>query len=341
MENVKVSAARKVILHAAAKRKRGRNPSLAYKGERNPRKALALALSDYEWEKKIPEISDKILAQRMKQIKYVKPAMQGINGKIYTTSEEDEKYFDLFYVKNHCNPRTQAFNFEEGSELTTRAVGLKPLATRDIFVRIGGYYGFCKISFAELMAQIPADILPDTVAFALNPKGSPRVLNSDYQSTSIIFYGKNGEGSGLEDAYPSVQGLIKPVDLERANRLKEQIKPIINFYKEGYYFIAPGEIEKLFMRIGIWIALNGSHLHYKNETTPVPKPYKLGAEINVYQEFGEMADFYEPNYAYLISQIPDELINEKTIGFLYRTTDYFRTKEGTLHVTKLQMVEKE
>lgn len=37
-----------VVLHANKKSKRGKNPSLPYKGERNPQKALSLALADLE-----------------------------------------------------------------------------------------------------------------------------------------------------------------------------------------------------------------------------------------------------------------------------------------------------
>jgi len=40
-----------VVLHANKKSKRGKNPSLPYKGERNPRKALSLALADLLKEK--------------------------------------------------------------------------------------------------------------------------------------------------------------------------------------------------------------------------------------------------------------------------------------------------
>lgn len=42
------TSAQFIVSHANKKRKRGKNPSLPYNGERNPRKALLLALSDIE-----------------------------------------------------------------------------------------------------------------------------------------------------------------------------------------------------------------------------------------------------------------------------------------------------
>jgi len=337
----RTSAALEVILHAAKRKKKGKNPSLRYKDERNPRKALLLALSDRVWELKIPAITDELLAQRMEQIKYVRPAMQGVDGVVHTTDEEDEKYFDLFYVETKVNPRSQAFNFDEDRKLTTKAVGLQKLLVKDIFVRVGGYYGFCKVSFAEVMSQVPTELAATIVAFAINPKESAVNLNDDYQSISIIFYGKSQEDLDSAAALPSVEGLIKTVDFEKARKLRGKVKPIINWAGEGYTFFEPEKIDEPFMNVGIWLAVNGSHLLKHNSETPVSTPCKLGEKAVVYQSFDELADFFKPDYAYTISQIPDELINENTIGFMYNTVDYFRTKEGVIHRAEYTMVEAE
>jgi len=330
-----------VILHANKKRKKGKNPSLWYKDERNPRKALTQAIEDYQKELRIPEISDKVLAQRLKQIRYVEQAMQGVDGKIYNTDEQDKNLFDLFFVESNTNPRTQSFNFDGKSKFTTKTTGLKELLKKDIFVKIGGYYGFCKITFAEVMSQIPENILPEVVAFALNPEESAQILDSNYQSKSIIFYGK-GEEQKEDESLPSIKDLIKPLDLEKAERLKDKIKPILNFSDDGYKFIEPGDINKPFIKIGIWLRINGSNLHENNADIPVDFETKKGKKISTYKPFNSElgADFFHPDYANTISQIPDELINEKTVGILYHSTDYFKTKEGVVHKTEYTLIEK-
>lgn len=330
-----------VILHAKKKRKKGKNPSLWYKGERNPRKALALAIEDYQKELRIPKISDEVLAERMKQIKYVDQAMSGIDGIPYPTAEEDEKYFDLFYVETKCNPQTQSFNFDEEAKLTTKATNIVPILTKDIFVKIGGYYGFCKITFAEVLAQIPEEIISKVVAFALDPKESAKILDDDYQSKSIIFYGK-GEENQEDDSLPSVKDLIKPLDIEKAERLKVKVRPILNFNKDGYRFIDPGDINQPFIKVGIWMRINGSNLHENNTDTVLDFETKKGERISTYQPFNSElgADTFHPNYADTISQIPDEFITENTVGFLYHFTDYFKTKEGVIHKTEYSLIEK-
>jgi hypothetical protein len=289
----------------------------------------------------IPEISDEVLTQRLKQIKYVTQAMQGIDGKVYSTDEQDKNLFDLFYVESNVNPRTEAFNFDENRKLTTRVTGLKELLTKDIFVSIGGYYGFCKITFAEVMSQIPDEIVSEVVAFTLNPEKDPKILNDNYQSASIIFYGK-GEELKKDNKLPSVKDLIKPLDLEKAERLKDKVKPILDFQGEGLIFINPGDIHQPFIKVGIWLRINGSNLHEHNTETKVDFKTRLGKKVSTYQSFDNElgADFFHPNYGNTISQIPDELINENTVGILYNSTDYFKTEEGVVHKTEYTLVER-
>lgn len=288
----------------------------------------------------IPEIADDVLADRMNRIKFVVPAMSGIDGKPYITDEKDEKLFDLFYVESLVDPRTQSFNFDENRKLTGKADGLKEIAITDVIIKVGGYYGFLKMSMAEVLAQIPEAIVQDVVAFALNPNKNADVLpGAEYQQASIIFYGKTDVVADAEPL-PSFTGLIKPVDMDRAERLKDKIKPLINF-SDGAVFIDPQDITLPFMNIGIWVRINGSNLHRTNTEIKVDVPHKMcGERIAIYQQFGENgADSFNPTYAYTISQIPDELINENTIGFQYHSTDYFKTAEGVIHKTEYTMVE--
>ncbi len=337
MSNSKI-APLEIILSAEKQKKKGRHPSLTYKGERNPRKALALAHFDYQKENKMPFISDHTIASLMKRIKFVRRAMVGIDGKPYTTDETDKKFFDLFYVKSATNPRTQAFNFDQNSKLTEKATGLKEICKNDIFVKIGGYYGFCKITMCEVFSQIPKNIISDVVAFALDPENSPKILNSDFQSASIIFYGKS-DSVEEKESLPSAKGLIKQIDFKKVERLKNQIKPIIKWKDEGFTFIEPKNATEIFAAIGIWTRINGSNLHWHGKESPVNVPHKKTKKVSVYQEFKDDADSVELDYDYTISQIPDELINQKTIGLLYHSTDYFKTEEGIIHKTEYTLIE--
>lgn len=63
----------------------------------------------------IPKISDKDLKERMSRIKCVKPCMSGTDGRPRSTMEESSRWFDLFESISHCNPRKEAFNFNENS----------------------------------------------------------------------------------------------------------------------------------------------------------------------------------------------------------------------------------
>jgi hypothetical protein len=338
-----VTPALEVIRHAEKRRKRGKgkNPSLHYKRETNPRKALALAKKDYEWEQKIPFLTDDVLSERLGRIKYVTQAMCGLDGKPYTTDETDKKLFDLFYVESKVNPRTQSFNFDENQKITDKAVGLKEILTKDVVIKVGGYHGFLKMTMAEVLSQIPDEIVNKVVAFGLNPeKDTEIVYGGYYQLASIIFYEKN-DNPVEDEELPTSIGLILPVHIARANRLKDKIKPIINYRGEGSVFIDPQDIEKPFIDVGIWLRINGSNLHRTNTETNITIDCKKGKKISVYQEFNDGADSFKPTYAHTISQIPDELLTENTIGFMYGSTDYFKTKEGVIHKTEYTLIEKE
>ena len=327
-----------VIRHAEKQNKKGKNPSSPYQGEKNPKKALALAKADYQKESKIPYITGEELSNRMKRIRFIMPVMLGVDGKKYMSDETDEKYFELFYVKNLTHPVNQSFNFSD-KIFTIKAEGLKELAVKNIFVRIGGYYGFCKASLEEVMAQIPQDILSEVVAFTPDSKNDPQIIDEDYQSLSIVFYGQGNRKEESDNLIPSVKELIKPIDIAKVNLLKDRIKPILSWSNDTYSSIEPDKIDEPFMDIGIWMRINGSHLHRHDRDIPITIPVKIGERFSIYQALEGHADLFSPNYSYTISQIPDQLITEKTIGFIYRMTDYFKTKEGIVHKTDFSIVE--
>lgn len=291
-------------------------------------------------EVKIPEISDEVLAERMSRIKFVTRAMYGLDGKPYTTDETDKKLFDLFYVESNVNPRTESFNFNGNRKMTDKAVGLKEISIQDVVIKVGGFHGFLKMTMAEVLSQIPSTIVNDVVAFGLNPsKDFEIICGGNYQLASIIFYGKDDNANQVENLPTSV-GLILPIDIDKANHLKDKIKPIINYRGEGSVFVDPGDIQKPFMTIGIWLRVGGSNLHRTNTETKIVIAYTEGKRISTYQEFTNGADMYMPTYAHVISQIPDDLITEKTIGLMYNVTDYFKTKEGVVHKTEYTLIEK-
>jgi hypothetical protein len=333
--NSSISWAHHMVLDAQKRLKKGKNLSLTYPSIRNPRKALEKALKELKYEEKIPYISDEILKKRMDQIKYLQTGMVGIDGLRYSTQETDEKYFDLFYVETNCHPRTQAFNFYEDGKKITRANNLRKILTKNIFVRIGGYYGFCKITFAELMSQVPDEILNDVVAFSLDPNSNAEILDEEFQSKSIIFYGKSDQEAQGETDLPSVLDLIMPINTEKVEMFKGKIKPVINYHKEGYFYIDPADTSKPFMDVDIWMRINGSNLHRTNAEKLVDVKCEPREKISIYQAFtaGHSADYYGPTYNHVISQIPYELLDEKVIGLVYGKTDYFKTKEGVVHKT--------
>lgn len=100
-------------------------------------------MSEKVWIPEVPEERIRELAERIKPV---------INGRYI-------KPVDLFKVAYTWDPK-----------LAKRAVNLEPV--RDITTyHTFGYYGFFKPSIAEVLAQIPADLLEKVVAFEII--GSP------------------------------------------------------------------------------------------------------------------------------------------------------------------------
>ena len=284
----------------------------------------------------IPEISNKNLSEMMGRVKFVKPVMFGLNGKAYFTDETDKSLFDLCYVDSSVNPRTSAFNFDKNQKLTGKASGIKEIARSDIFVKIGGYYGWCKVTMAEVMSQVPEDISDEVIAFALDYDESAQIINEDYQSKSIIWY---GVGEDVACNLPSSVGLIKKIDFAKAKKFKKSIKPIID-YNTGPVFINPGNTLMPFLHYGIWIRINGGNLHKTNQISDVRFDFDEGYCISVYFEIEKDADYYTPSYNHVISQIPDELLTENVIGIMFAGVDFMKTAEGVLHQAKYRLCKK-
>lgn len=208
----------------------------------------------------------------------------------------------------------------------------------EIFVKIGGYYGFLKVTMAEVMSQIPKQFLADIVAFSFDPEKSGEILNEDYQILPLILY-KEGNQKELE-RLPKFEGLIKERNKIKAEALRLRVQPIVIYGGNEAVSIFPGKINSSFMTIGIQISMGGSNLWKTNSETPITIPYKRGEKFSIYQEFAKDADIYEPDYLYTISQIPEGLITVNTIGFEYRMVDYFKTNRGVLHKIDYCIIEK-
>lgn len=293
----------------------------------------------------IPEISDEELVKRMNQIKWVVFKMRGVNNKPYTTDEVDGSFLSLYYRQSNTDPRTQSFNFDENAVIGELATDLNEIRRIRIFVKIGGYHGFCKITMAEVMSQIPSDILHKVVAFSLTQEEDTKILNGDYQETSIVLYEREEQETTI--VLPSYLDLVKPIDLDRANILSKRIKPALKIRllgdKTELQYVDPMPLSEAFISINIWMRVNGSNLHKHNSLSLIEEDVDSSHEIKVYQTFDNnslYADPYMPNYAYLISQISDELITDRTIGILYRKTDFFKVKEGVIHESIYQLIER-
>ncbi|MCA9487714.1 MAG: hypothetical protein KC516_02015 [Nanoarchaeota archaeon] len=289
----------------------------------------------------IPKISDNHLKEMMDRIRFVNHAMKGTDGKIHHTMEKDPRFFELFYQFSNANPRKEAFNFDKDAVWQEKAEGLKILSKLDIYVKVGGYYGFCKVTMAEVMAQIPQDIAEKVVAFSLDPENDAEVImRGEYQSLPIILYEKSEE---LEkEILPVFEGLIKPVSLEKAEKFKDKIRPAIYWHEKGLAFIDPGDLTKPYLTIGIWLRINGSNLHKINSDFPAEGEFVEKESIEIYQEFGEGgADIFQPTYAHIISQIPENLLTEEVVGFRLGPPNYFKTDKGVIHSIKCYILKKD
>jgi hypothetical protein len=288
----------------------------------------------------VPSISNASLARGLSRIAYVENGVIDLKGTIHKTEEASEELFDWFKVKTDVDPRKQSFNFDDKRKLLPPALSLKPFKKLEIYVRIGGYYGFCKATFAEVYSQIPKKYLERTVAFSLDPEKNARIFDDNHQKLPIILFEKGEENDRFAKA-PDIA--IPAVDPEKVERLRPKLQPIIP-YKDGPVFIKAEPGETPFMAVTIYLRVNGSHIRGGKELGPVPQGTKFLDEkkFTVYQEFVDDSDVFLPIYDRIVIQIPEEMVNEKTIGFaITGGIDLCRTKKGFVHKANCVLVEKD
>lgn len=116
---------------------------------------------------KIPKLTNERLAELQATIK---PVIR--DGK------------DLWYIED-VDPRNIAFTWDP--KPTEKATGLKLLCTART-LHTYGYHGFFKPSIAEVLAQVPADLVDKAVAFEVNGPGTADDLNQEKEALDAGFH---------------------------------------------------------------------------------------------------------------------------------------------------------
>lgn len=128
----------------------------------------------------IPEIADTVLEALAMQMKPAVRFVKGEGGRLITHDEGE-----LYWIKP-VDLRRTAFTWDP--KPTRRATGLVKL--RDITTcHTYGYHGFFKPSIAEVIAQIPLEILPDVVAFETRTDLGLGNIVGDHHVTTTTLYG--------------------------------------------------------------------------------------------------------------------------------------------------------
>lgn len=128
----------------------------------------------------IPEIADTVLEALAGQMKPVVRFVKGEGGRLITHDEGE-----LYWIKP-VDLRQTAFTWDP--KPTRRATGLVKL--RDIITcHTYGYHGFFKPSIAEVIAQIPLEVLPDVVAFETHTDLGLGNIVGDHHVTTTTLYG--------------------------------------------------------------------------------------------------------------------------------------------------------
>lgn len=134
----------------------------------------------------IPEISD----QRLKELTArIKPIVRFAQDEIGFTRNEDGAQF---YIED-VDPRNVAFTWDP--KPTTEASGLTTLTDIRTY-HSWGYYGFFKPSVAEVLAQIPEELVDRVAAFEIvdHPRTSQdlhresEALNAGYHVASTRLF---------------------------------------------------------------------------------------------------------------------------------------------------------
>lgn len=273
----------------------------------------------------IPKISDNELKKRMKQVKILTYAVSDIKGNIHRTTQEYKGAYDIYYMESKVNPRTCAFNFDDKAKIIGPAHSLKNIGEIKVFIEVMGYYGFMKVSLAEVLAQIPKKFLKQTKAFMIDPEcdGSG---GGFYHEVNILLYGEDNEYINPSDTLPSCTNYLKTIDVKRVKNLKDKIYPMVIDDR-----LEVRDIGEPFLKLslGFLCGVDPNSVVIK-EKLSISEIKQAETPFYVYQEFND-PDRFNPTYANVINQMPDELINDKTIGFVFSSVVNFKTKEGFIH----------
>ncbi len=286
----------------------------------------------------VPKITDELLAERMQKIHFYVQGMVSARKKLYDTDETNPEFFSWVKSIAECDPRTHAFNFVEDPTKEVPDFGLDAIKSTNIVIKVGGYYGFLKMTMAEVLSQVPEDIVDEVVGFAIDPAGNMEVVDGgNYQTVDMLWLRKTELKEQAENL-PLLKDLMKPLNTIRAEVLFDRVKPSIYYNGKKLERIQAESIESKFMILGIWGRINGSHV-WKTEPGEVYEgEIFLGDPFFVYTHLDESADVYKPTFLEVISYIPERSINTSLIAVNYSHVDFLMTDEGVIHRAKFQPV---
>lgn len=130
----------------------------------------------------IPEISDEKLEELRKRIKPVARFVRGIDG-----LHADWNGF-LYYICIKGGPRNTTFYFEITAG--RKCKNLKPVALIETHHSTGGF--FFKPSEAEVLAQIPVELLGIVVAYEITDYDMTNAREHCDSTATLLLYEKRG-----------------------------------------------------------------------------------------------------------------------------------------------------
>lgn len=129
-----------------------------------------------------------------------------------------------FYYLKPVDLFTIAFTWPGTPKPDVRAPRLQKLRTIKTY-HTWAYYGFFKPTIAEVLAQIPEDILDEVIAFELEPPENPLepwdIVNAGYHVAETTFYGKRPRTKTADDDDLGLRRQLSNPELEGAAIVKE------------------------------------------------------------------------------------------------------------------------
>jgi len=266
----------------------------------------------------VPVISDETLRERMNQIREVGKGLQGIDGTIHKKDTVPEKFLDLFFFESFVDPREYAFSFDVNRRAVEKAEDLVKLRQIPVYSEISGHPNIMRLSLAEVLSQVPEEILPRTIAFEV--LGST-LLNQDYHEVQIIFYGKQStEVTKNEELLPSWRDLVA-----LNNKNNRPLVPLFLDWSEDGSL----SIDVIETTVPVTSA---------DSTAQLPAFYRL-QKISLYVPFEKSPSVFRMTRKQLIRHLPEE-VSKKVEGLLFLGVTFFRVSEGVLHRVEVAVIER-